>query len=126
MAIKLPNSTTPNNNLLNKEAEDVTVGFGLLDQAGAEVVGTGPGAEIANVLGVEADGLAADLVELVLAEDDLGPVDGGGEDAELGHLAHPHVPLAHVLRPGDGCRRSVLGDDEVRACSRERTQRTNV
>jgi len=80
------------------------------------VVGTGPGAEIANVLGVEADGLAADLVELVLAEDDLGPVDGGGEDAELGHLAHPHVSLAHVLRPGDGSRRPVLGDDEVGAC----------
>ncbi len=79
------------------------------------MVGTGPGAEIANVLRVEADGLAADLVELVLAEDDLGGVDGGGEDAELGHLAHPHISLAHVLRSGDGSRRSVLGDDEVGA-----------
>ena len=79
------------------------------------MVGTGPGAEVANVLRVEADGLAAELVELVLAEDDLGGVNGGGEDAELGHLAHPHISLAHVLRPGDGGRRSVLGDDEVGA-----------
>ena len=106
MTIPLSNSTrySPRIIILNKEPEDVTIGLGLLDEAGAEVVGTGPGAEIANVLRVEADGLAADLVELVLAEDDLGGVDGGGEDAELGHLAHPHVSLAHVLRPGDGSR----------------------
>ena len=86
------------------------------------MVGTGPGAEITNVLRVETDGLAADLVELVLAEDNLGGVDSGREDTELGHLAHSHVTLSHVLRPGDGCRRSVLGDDEVRACSREGTK----
>jgi len=111
--------------LLNKETEDVTVGLGLLDEARTEVVGTGPGAEIANVLRVETDGLAADLVELVLAKDDLGGVDGRGEDAELGHFAHPHVALAHVLRGGDGGRRSVLGDDEVGACGGERRKMDN-
>ena len=101
--------------LLHKETKDVTVGLGLLDETCTEVVGTGPGAEITNVLRVETNGLAADLVELVLTEDNLGGVDGGREDAELGHLAHSHVTLAHVLRPGDGCRRSVLRDDEVGA-----------
>ena len=84
------------------------------------MVGTGPGAEITNVLRVETDGLAADLVELVLAEDNLGGVNSRREDAELGHLAHTHVTLAHVLRPGDGCRRSVLGDNKVGACSGEK------
>ena len=86
------------------------------------MVGTGPGAEITNVLRVKTDSLTADLVELVLAEDNLGSIDSGREDAELGHLAHSHVTLAHVLRPGDGCRRSVLGDHEVGACSREGTK----
>ena len=90
------------------------------------MVSTGPGAEITNVLRVKTDSLTTDFVELVLAEDNLGGVDSGREDAELGHLAHSHVTLSHVLRPGDGCRRSVLGDDEVGACSREKTQRTYV
>ena len=81
------------------------------------MVRTGPRAEISDVLRVQANGLSANFVKLVSPERDFSSVDGGGEDAELGLVAHLEKRAAVrascrlLNRPGS------LRDYEIGACS---------
>jgi hypothetical protein len=73
---------------LYQESQNVSVGLGLLDQPGSQVVGTGPFAELANVLRMQRDGLSSELVELITSQHNLGTIDSRREDSELGHISH--------------------------------------
>jgi hypothetical protein len=77
------------------------------------MVRTGPRTEISDVLRVQADGLSANFGKLISSKGDFCGVDGGGEDAELGLVAHledrPAARTSRRLldRPGS------LRDDEI-------------
>ena len=74
--------------LLDQEPERVAVLLGLLDELGPKVVRPDPLGKVGDALGVERDGLAPDLVELVLPQHDLGSVHGGRKYPEPGHAPH--------------------------------------
>jgi hypothetical protein len=66
---------------------------------------------------VQADGLSSNFVQLIRPERDFCGVNGGGEDAELGLVAHLEDRAAVrtsgwlLNRPGP------LRDDEIGSCS---------
>ena len=77
------------------------------------MVRTGPRTEISDVLRVQADGLSSYFVKLISSECDFSSVDGGGEDAELGLVAHleDHAAVRTSGRLLDRSR--SLRDDEI-------------
>eukprot|EP00628_Pelagophyceae_sp_CCMP2097_P000932 CAMPEP_0184090162 /NCGR_PEP_ID=MMETSP0974-20121125/7092_1 /TAXON_ID=483370 /ORGANISM="non described non described, Strain CCMP2097" /LENGTH=154 /DNA_ID=CAMNT_0026392885 /DNA_START=20 /DNA_END=482 /DNA_ORIENTATION=- len=77
---------------LDEEAQHVTVRFGLLDEPAAHLAGGADEvAKLADRLRVQRDALAADLLEVLVAEDHARAVDGGGEDADFAILPYETV-----------------------------------
>lgn len=72
---------------LYQETQRITISLGQLDQSRSQVVSTSPQAEFSNSLTVQGDSLSSQLEELFVSQNNLGSVDGRGEDSKLGLLS---------------------------------------
>lgn len=101
---------------LDKKSQNVSVGLGLLDKLGAQVVGSSPGAEFTNILRVQTNGLSTNLVELFTSQYDFGSVDSRWKDTKFGHISHLKARRASSrCSGGSSCGRCPLRHDKGRA-----------
>ncbi len=118
--------TIPSIRFLHEETKSVPIGLGLLNQTRTKVVRSSPCAKVPNVLRVQTDGLTTKLVQLFIPKSDLGRVDGGREDAELGLRAHlKRRPAIRSRRWLLDCCAGSLGDDKIGAYE-QRNRRATV